>query len=676
MKNSLGQYFTTNNGLKEKLYQFMLNNPDLILEPSIGQGDLVTYFLGKNPNIVFDMYEIDDKIKLLDNVDRTKVIYDDFIKQNINKLYKTIIGNPPYIKTDNTNLYIQFIKKCYDLLDPNTGELIFIVPSEFFKLTSASSLINMMMSNGSFTHIYHPHNEKLFENASIDIIIFRYCKNPLLISNQNTVLYNDQQLYISNNDGLITFHQTINQTNIYFKDYFDIYVGLVSGKDEVYKNNDLGNIRVLTGENRYDNFIFIENYPTGNQNIDDHLFSHKKELLKRGIRKFNERNWFEWGAPRNISSMRRCLGRNCIYISNLTRRSIVAFVGQVTYFGGSLIMLLPKENLNIDLNLNTIVDYINSDQFKSNFMFSGRFKIGHRQISNSILQLPNYVISIPMPTPNHYTDKAIIIQKWFRGSLYRLKRLPLIMYQIQRYLKLSNFSFSTQNEDGRINSCIDESEVIDLITAKFRSRIKKPSIRMWYDILLYDNYYGWLPVNIKTTTTLTADNTGNLAMCVYSYTDEILDIHRDRSYENGKMSDLLFEKLEKKQYNKNHKKDYYFIVLNKNDPNDIIINSVKGLTELTSNVNNLPYQICWNKNREFKYVRIDDQIKQFIKCIQKSSPSWKERFLNNMRTLNTTIKLKKSKYNIEQLLDEVIKKPLYLHHFVTSPKMIGNSSGI
>lgn len=643
MKNSLGQYFTTNNSLKEKLYQFMLNSPDIILEPSIGQGDLVTYFLKKNPNLVFDMYEIDDKIKLLDNVDRTKVIYGDFIKQNITKTYKTIIGNPPYVKSDSTNLYIQFIKKCYDLLDPNTGELIFIVPSEFFKLTSASSLINMMMSNGSFTHIYHPHNEKLFENASIDIIIFRYCKNTLIITDQNMVLYNDQQLYISNNNGLITFHQTINQTSTYFKDYFDIYVGLVSGKDEVYKNNDLGNIRVLTGEERYDNFILIDNYPSGNQNIDKHLLEHKKDLLERGIRKFNERNWFEWGAPRNISTMRKYSGRECIYIYNLTRRSNVAFVGQVTYFGGSLIMLLPKDNLNINLNLNSIVDYINSNQFKSNYIFSGRFKIGHRQISGAILE---------QPTQN--TDKVIIIKKWFRGSLYRLKRLPLIMYQIQKHLKSSNFSFSTQNEDGRINSCIDESGVIELITAKFGSKIKKPSIRMWYDILLYDSYYGWIPVNIKTTTTLTADNTGNLAMCVYSYTDELLDIHRDRSYENGKMSDLLFEKLERLEYNKNHKKDYYFIVLNKNNPNDIIVNSVKGLTELTSNVNNLPYQICWNKNREFKYGKINNKIQQFIKCIQKSPPSWKERFLNNMRTLNMNkIILKKPKYNIEQLLKEI-----------------------
>ena len=35
----LGQYFTTNNILKEKLYEFILNDPLNILEPSIGQGD-------------------------------------------------------------------------------------------------------------------------------------------------------------------------------------------------------------------------------------------------------------------------------------------------------------------------------------------------------------------------------------------------------------------------------------------------------------------------------------------------------------------------------------------------------------------------------------------------------------------------------------------------------------
>jgi len=74
----------------------------------------------------------------------------------------------------------------------------------------------------------------------------------------------------------------------------------------------------------------------------------------------------------------------CVY--NLTRKSNVSFVGKVNYFGGSLIMLKPKKQCN----LNNIVTYLNGDIFKDNFMFSGRFKIGHRQICNSYI--PNSVL--------------------------------------------------------------------------------------------------------------------------------------------------------------------------------------------------------------------------------------------------------------------------------------------
>ena len=44
-------------------------------------------------------------------------------------------------------------------------------------------------------------------------------------------------------------------------------------------------------------------------------------------------------------------------------------------------MLMPKKICN----LNNIVSYMNSDKFKDNFMFSGRFKIGHRSLSNSYI---------------------------------------------------------------------------------------------------------------------------------------------------------------------------------------------------------------------------------------------------------------------------------------------------
>jgi len=152
--------------------------------------------------------------------------------------------------------------------------------------------------------------------------------------------------------------------------------------------------------------------------------------------------------------------------------------------------------------------------------------------------------------------------------------------------------FSSYSNDGRINSCMDEDKIIKLLISEFKDRIIKPKFRMWYDILLFDYLYGWIPVNIKSTTMLTSDNTGNLTMCVYAYTNQILDI--------------------------NTKKDYYFIVFNKNDSNDIIINSLKGLNILTPNINNLPFQICWNKNRLFIYGKIKDKVKLFIDCLKKT----------------------------------------------------------
>ena len=240
-KHILGQYFTTHNELKEKIFEFILNTPSNILEPSIGQGDLITFITNKIPSITFDMYEIDTKIKLLDKIQKDKIIYGDFMKQKITKTYKTIVGNPPYVRTKKGNLYIDFTEKCY-------------------------------MTNGTFTHIFHPHNEKMFDNASIDIIVFRYCKNSLI---DKKVLYNDKLLYITNSNGLITFGEKENNNSVLFQDYFDIYVGLVSGKEDVYKNEELGNIELLNGEDKIDKYIYIEKYPCDNEKINNHLSHHK-----------------------------------------------------------------------------------------------------------------------------------------------------------------------------------------------------------------------------------------------------------------------------------------------------------------------------------------------------------------------------------------------------------------
>jgi adenine-specific DNA-methyltransferase len=179
----LGQYFTTSTELQEKVYSFILNKPSLILEPSMGRGDLINYVSERDNSIKFDVYEIDNTINILNKyISRDKVIFGDFLEQSIQTKYKTIIGNPPYAN----NLHIHFIYRCYDLLEIG-GELVFIVPTNFLTDTPTSSLLDSMIRNGSFTHIYHPNNTDLFEGASVDVVVFRYCKDGNIHSNVNEI---------------------------------------------------------------------------------------------------------------------------------------------------------------------------------------------------------------------------------------------------------------------------------------------------------------------------------------------------------------------------------------------------------------------------------------------------------------------------------------------------------
>lgn len=374
MQHGKGQYFTTNKYLKKSIHSLVLNNPSKILEPSVGRGDLVKYFLKKDKNIKFDMYEIDSDIKPLKRIG--KITYCDFLTHKTNKTYKTIIGNPPYVKTTSGNLYIKFIEKCYGLLK-SKGELIFIVPSDFLKITGSAKLLQEMLKEGTFTHILHPHDEKLFENASIDVIIFRYCKDPKL---PNKLKYNGDIKYLINCNGTLTLSDTDLKDMKRLKDNFNVFVGIVSGKESVFKS-DIGNVKVLNKENQIDKYILLDSFPSDNKKINKHMLKHKAELMTRKIRKFNKDNWYQWGALRNYKTVNENLDKDCIYIKTLTRDSKIAFVGKVSLFGGGLIMIMPRKSMTIK-KLNKLVNYMNSAKFKQNYTYAGRFKIGHRQIEN------------------------------------------------------------------------------------------------------------------------------------------------------------------------------------------------------------------------------------------------------------------------------------------------------
>ena len=373
--HSKGQYFTKDKSLQECIVKFIMNKPNIILEPSIGRGDLVKC-VSKILNVKFDMYEIDTNIELLKCINKKEVIYGDFLKICIDKKYDTIIGNPPYVKTKNGNLYIKFINKCFNLLNDN-GELVFIVPSDFLKLTSCHILLSEMINVGNFTHIYHPNKENLFEGASIDVIIFRYSKN---FSKEKITMYNNCKKYLIESNGLITFNNIKYSNNKLISNYFDVSVGLVSGCENIYRNEELGNIKLLINENTYNKYIYIKNFPSENDNINNYLLIHKNLLINRKIKKYNEKNWYEWGAPRNIKKMEKFKGDKCIYIRPITREKKIAFIGKVDYFT-NLIMMRPIKSCNLE----KIVDYLNSDIFRENYIYSGRFKIGHRNLCNSYI---------------------------------------------------------------------------------------------------------------------------------------------------------------------------------------------------------------------------------------------------------------------------------------------------
>jgi adenine-specific DNA-methyltransferase len=170
--------------------------------------------------------------------------------------------------------------------------------------------------------------------------------------------------------------------NSQFSDYFRVLVGIVSGLDSVLINENHGFEEIITNENTSKKIILVKNFPTKNNKLNYYLLENKQKLISRRIRKFNETNWFSYGALRNIQTVEDHTGAPCIYINTLTRNIKVAFVSSVKLFGSNLLCMIPKKKDSLDLQ--KVCNYINSQDFKKNFTFSGRFKIGQRNLSLSM----------------------------------------------------------------------------------------------------------------------------------------------------------------------------------------------------------------------------------------------------------------------------------------------------
>lgn len=361
----LGQFFSPK-VLVEKCISLIKNKNSRLLEPSCGDGAFSSLI---NDNSVF--IEIDKSV-----ISNKNVLNIDFFDYPINEKFMTIIGNPPYVDNKflnirhetnikvQANLYLYFIEKCFYHLEAG-GELIFIVPREFIKATSAKSVNELLYKNGTITHFYDYGDAKLFKEACPNICVFRYEKGDFSYLTETFL----GKRYILINDGIISFSK--NKDVIPLGDIFDVKVGAVSGKDELFLNDN--------GEE----FVYSKTASTGEtrkmiyDRYDKSLESHKQALLKRGIKKFNEENWWSWGRAVDFRE-----GAPRIYINCKTRNPKPFFISKCDKWDGSILALFPKKNIDLDLALNKL----NSIDWNDlGFVTGGRFVFAQKSLKEALI---------------------------------------------------------------------------------------------------------------------------------------------------------------------------------------------------------------------------------------------------------------------------------------------------
>jgi adenine-specific DNA-methyltransferase len=379
-KDKYGQFFSKN-PLIRKVIQSLISNDGTILEPSVGEGDLIFGLEPKNPTL------IDFKPKVLD-INGVSVLQMDFFDYSIENKFNTIIGNPPFVKykfldesvkanvdhygyNKKSNLYYFFIHKCIEQLEDG-GELIFITPKEFMYNVGAIILRNYMYNNGTITHFIDCGEKKLFSDASVpSLCIFRYEKNNII---KRTKFWESFDSYI-NKDEFIDIPMSIMNDQFCFcdeteqtilSDYFDVKVGVVSGMDPFYltdRDADGFFVHRFRTNSGYKNYYFFDNINNINdlpEDIRDLFLANKEKLINRRIKKYTENDWWKYGAVRNLENM--LSDKQRIYVAPKTRIENPFFLGQANeLYSGALLGIFPKRD-NIDLNKS--INFFNSSVFK------------------------------------------------------------------------------------------------------------------------------------------------------------------------------------------------------------------------------------------------------------------------------------------------------------------------
>lgn len=304
----------------------------------------------------------------------------DFFALPLTEKFDTVIGNPPYVRfqdiprktlalLDNkmfdrrSNLFLYFIEKAIHHLR-HGGELIFIVPREFVKLTAARKLNAFLYEEGDITDFIETGDTRIFGTHNPNCAIFRFERG------RHTRCLNDGR-HFALVDGQLMFLR--GDYRLSLTELFDVKVGGVSGADEIFEHPE-GNAEFVCSKTVDDDstrrMIFGQPHP--------HLAAHKERLLARRVRSFDESNWWQWGRLHHVSDAPR------IYVNAKTRRARPFFRHPCRNYDGAVLALFPKVP---GMDLSRATELLNDavDWEELGFVCDGRHLFTQRSLQNCLL---------------------------------------------------------------------------------------------------------------------------------------------------------------------------------------------------------------------------------------------------------------------------------------------------
>lgn len=334
--------------------------------------------------------EYDTKMYQIAKRENDNIINMDFFDYDISNKYDTIIWNPPYVRfqdiKDDTkgkldisffdkrsNLYLFFILKSIQHLTDH-WELIFITPRDFLKATSSINLNKYIYENGTITDIIDMWDKKIFWDFCPNTIIWRFEKwNFSRITNTHKIFsFSNWQLLF-----------TKNEYDINFSDIFFVKVWAVSGADNIF---------IITNEvlNKYtdipyEEFVWSFTAKTWKtkkmlyNTYHPYLDEFKESLINRKIKKFNEKNRFQWWRWYYKSDLKR------IYVNWKTRNKNPFFINWCNNYDWSILAVFPYKQT---IDMSVLCEELNNINRKELwFVCDWRYLFSQKSLENT--KLPN-----------------------------------------------------------------------------------------------------------------------------------------------------------------------------------------------------------------------------------------------------------------------------------------------